>query len=392
MINLSKYLTMVNAGIVNISIIIGTILTFYFISLYLATNKNRTNLSFVPSHLVQPKRLRTVILVGFLLGFISFILSINRIPILGASNGVDMRYVMIYFAVIYGSELLGVTTASSLVILKYLSYFASTSPIPLIEYINNALFTFLILILGIYIKRKKFPIFKTHILFLSGFMITRFLMFSIYFHPFLQTTKLTEFFLYVLIYSGIFLLSTYIINVAISVSQSVHVYRTAAVYDSLTNVYNKESFHFFLDYVANTKSTSANLSLSVIDIDDFKDINDNYGHPTGDAALAYLSTVLKKYQSDFKHYICRIGGDEFAIIHNESPTEAEDYYRKVFYDINNSPLIKNEEEIFLELSVGLTHFKTQEKPVNSEFALKMADDALYQAKKRGKRQLVITRA
>lgn len=388
---LSKELTLINAILTNISLIISTILSYYFASLHIATKKSRSNLSFISGDLFTRGSFSTNLIVGLSLGTVSFILSLNRITLFGTSNGVDMRYVMIFFAVLYGSNLLGILTSVTLISLKYISYVKAMPAITFTEYFNNIVFTVLLLALCIYIRHKKISVWPAHFIFLIVFMILRLILFSFYFHPFFQSQKLIEFTAYLILYSLIFLLTTFVINAAVSVSQSVHVYRTAAIYDSLTGVYNKESFHFFLDYTANKilKGKTGKLSLSVIDVDNFKLINDKWGHTVGDLALQYVTQILSQKQVEYRHYICRIGGDEFAIIHNESPEEAELFFTHIFENLEQSPFNFDGHPISIELSVGLTHFDIIDS-FNIERAFQEADKALYQAKNNGKKQLVIT--
>lgn len=388
---LPKELTFVNAIVINISVIISTILSYYFVSLHLGTKKSRTNLSFVSGDLFSKENIGTRLVTGIALGVISFVLSINRISLFGESNGVDMRYVMIFFAVLYGSDVLGIITSVTLIGLKYFSYVNAMPPITFSEYFNNMVFTVLLLALCIFMRHKKISVWPANFLFLFVFMLLRLFLFSFYFAPFFQLRKLTEFAVYLILYSAIFIATTFIINAAVSASQSVHVYRTAAIYDGLTGVYNKESFHFFLDYVANnaSKKDTGNLSLSVIDVDNFKQVNDNYGHPVGDLALKHVAAILSKGQVDYRHYICRIGGDEFAIIHNESPEDAEAFFSHVFKNLEQSPFMFENTPVSLEISAGLTHFKIDQH-FNMERAFQEADEALYQAKNNGKKQLVVT--
>ncbi|MBP1042726.1 diguanylate cyclase [Vagococcus sp. BWB3-3] len=388
---LPKELTFVNAILINISVIISTILSYYFVSLHLETKKNRTNLSFVSGVFFSRQTIGTNLVTGLALGVISFVLSINRIPLFGESNGVDMRYVMIFFAVIYGSDVLGIITSVTLIALKYFSYVNAMPAITFNEYFNNLVFTVLLLALCIFMRHKKIPIWPANFLFLFVFMSLRLFLFSFYFAPFFQLRKLTEFAVYLILYSIIFIATTFIINAAVSASQSVHVYRTAAIYDGLTGVYNKESFHFFLDYVANniTKKEAGNLSLAVIDVDNFKQVNDNFGHPVGDLALKHIAKILSQEQIQYRHYICRIGGDEFAIIHNEPPQEAEAFFRQIFKNLEQSPFMFEDTPIHLEISAGLTHFQIDQN-FNMEQAFQEADEALYRAKNSGKKQLVVT--
>lgn len=381
-------LTLINAIITNLAIIIASILSYYFITLYITTNSKRTHLSFVTADFLSNATLGTKLLLGLLLGFISFILSLNDIPLLDTASSVDMRYVFIFFSVIYGSEQIGKISTTTLVVLKAVSYYFADGPNIFTDYFNNIVLSFILLFLAIILKRQNFSVMKKNILFICIFLLIRYFLFIFYFASFFHLTEQLTFLAYAFIFSGLFLTATFVIELAISISSSVHVYRTAAIYDSLTNLYNKESFNFFLDYVANLTEAETNcLSIAVIDIDNFKNVNDKFGHPTGDYALRYLSEQLRALKKEGKHYICRIGGDEFAIIHNEEPAAAEQYYESLMKRLALKQFNVKGKNYQLTLSVGLAHFMIS-PDFNPQQALAEADHALYQAKEQGKNQIV----
>ena len=118
----------------------------------------------------------------------------------------------------------------------------------------------------------------------------------------------------------------------------------------------------------------SNIEYDVIvmcDIDDFKRINDVYGHMVGDKILSLIADRLKKLLSD-ADIICRYGGDEFIIIFRN--TNIDDVTRK----------IENIKDNILEqitMSFGLTEY---EKDKSIELAIKEADTALYVSKINGK--------
>lgn len=80
-----------------------------------------------------------------------------------------------------------------------------------------------------------------------------------------------------------------------------------ATTDSLTDLWNRRAF---TEKMANLKGP---VHLALIDIDDFKSINDTYGHDTGDQVLRETAAILKRVCPDDK-FIARVGGEEFAII------------------------------------------------------------------------------
>ena len=117
----------------------------------------------------------------------------------------------------------------------------------------------------------------------------------------------------------------------------------------------------------------------VFDIDDFKQINDQYGHPQGDAALLRMTEVL---QSTFRQrdIIGRLGGDEFLAF-------IKDVTRRQILDQRMSELaqvLSFSDGIPIAFSAGITF--VQQKNFSYDRALKQADEALYHSKQQGKAQ------
>ncbi len=383
-------LSVMNAILTNLSLIIGTYLTFYFAFLYFATKKNSATISLMSYLVFNHPSLSALLPMGFVFGFVSFLLSLNQIPILGEHSGVDTRFILIYFAIIFGSKQLGSIAAANLILLTIASYLSGFSKIALDQTFLSVILTIVLLVLSCFIKDRQLTLWQAHLSYLIGYFIIKLVMFSYLTPPLVDLRSLATYILYILIYAFIFFLSAFIIKSAITVSQILQSYKEAATIDSLTKVYNKDAFTFFLDFVANSsQNNSKTLSLSVLDIDNFKSINDTYGHPIGDLALQHLARILTTINSDSIHYVCRIGGDEFAVIHDQSPEEAEAYYEKVFEHLLTEAIVLEDHAFLLKISVGLTHF-VQSPSFNVDTAVKKADNALYQAKKNGKNQLVVT--
>ena len=84
--------------------------------------------------------------------------------------------------------------------------------------------------------------------------------------------------------------------------------------DPLTGLFNRRGFDDFLDRaLENTRRYGHRLALVLIDLDSFKDINDNWGHPVGDVALRRMGQVLMS-EARRSDIVARIGGDEFAVL------------------------------------------------------------------------------
>ncbi len=151
-----------------------------------------------------------------------------------------------------------------------------------------------------------------------------------------------------------------------------------ATYDSLTNLYNRYMIEEFLEKeIEKSKRHNVPLSIIMCDIDDFKKINDTYGHIFGDKVLKKISSVLKANirKSDA---IGRWGGEEFIII---APYTNVYGAQKLAEKIRN--LVENTkiDDVYITISCGVAEYKYSE--TKKEF-FKRVDEALYLAKKKGK--------
>lgn len=129
------------------------------------------------------------------------------------------------------------------------------------------------------------------------------------------------------------------------------------------------------------------LSLSVLDLDHFKKINDTYGHTSGDEALRSASACLRD-QIRHPDMIGRYGGEEFLIVlpNSESRAAAEQASRLV-QKIRDLKVETHDHVFFVTISVGIAQFRIGEE--NWEQFLHRADEALYKAKEQGRDQWVV---
>ena len=151
-----------------------------------------------------------------------------------------------------------------------------------------------------------------------------------------------------------------------------------AEHDALTGVLNRGGFDQILNSSIKEKRDFA---LILIDIDEFKDVNDNYGHAVGDIVLKKISKMLGE-QFRSLDYICRIGGDEFAVIMMDV---RKDFGTKIINKIDeiNELLSSHTNDIpLVSLSVGTAFM---DKGSSSDSLFKDADNALYYVKKHGKK-------
>jgi diguanylate cyclase (GGDEF)-like protein len=157
-----------------------------------------------------------------------------------------------------------------------------------------------------------------------------------------------------------------------------------AVHDPLTGLYNRRQFNDILEYeVGRCERHNHEFSVLMIDLDNFKDINDSFGHPTGDSALCSVANVLRQYSR--KGDLCaRLGGDEFAIILVETGAESGHIVAEaITKKLRETPLISAQGDRYhLTMSIGLSCYPQDAKTAKELMA--GVDVAMYRAKALGK--------
>ena len=144
-------------------------------------------------------------------------------------------------------------------------------------------------------------------------------------------------------------------------------------FDILTGLYNRVAFENASKEIVRAKV----FSIIVLDIDDFKSINDTYGHDRGDAVIKAVAAIIR--ESFYKHYTCyRIGGDEFYILSNETDQEKIELQLKAM--TNALVEMRGKGNPLPTVSYGYSIFRGGD---NADFNinLKEADDQMYHYKK-----------
>ncbi len=157
-----------------------------------------------------------------------------------------------------------------------------------------------------------------------------------------------------------------------------------SIHDPLTGLYNRRHFNNILEYeVGRSERHQHEFSLLMLDLDNFKDINDAYGHPTGDEALCGVAEVLREHirKGDLAS---RIGGDEFAVVLMETGKEgasvvATNLGRSLRERVFTAPDGKH---FHLTVSIGMATFPGDAQ--NETDLMAGADLAMYKAKEIGK--------
>lgn len=154
--------------------------------------------------------------------------------------------------------------------------------------------------------------------------------------------------------------------------------------DALTKLFNHISFHEFFENAMLYASQETPFHLAILDIDNFKNINDNYGHHTGDIILARVSEVIRERLSPVD-IPSRYGGEEFALLlFDQSFEEAYDKVEKLRRKLS---FMKHEElgGKTVTVSVGLISWSPED---TKESLFESADNLMYAAKRSGKNKTV----
>lgn len=156
--------------------------------------------------------------------------------------------------------------------------------------------------------------------------------------------------------------------------------------DPLTGALTRKNFNSIISRLLEiAKITELPITLIIADLDDFKKINDTYGHLAGDEALKLFVKVAKNNlrKSD---YIFRIGGEEFIILLPNTPIEDSiEIAEKIRKNLRINPLRYEDKEIKITASFGVEEVNIDS---NIEYTIKKADEKLYKAKREGKDKVV----
>ncbi len=180
--------------------------------------------------------------------------------------------------------------------------------------------------------------------------------------------------------------------------------RELAITDSLTGIYNRRfMYEFAKREIARAVRNSNDLSVAILDIDKFKNINDNYGHHIGDVMLTEFTNDLKNILMRRQDIITRYGGDEFVMILPDTYKEnAVNLMEKLrIYIKNKIYVFENDLSLNITVSAGVSSLKGLLNEKNGKSIknnndsdeilnrlLKIADDNLYRAKDSGRDRVV----
>jgi diguanylate cyclase (GGDEF)-like protein len=152
-----------------------------------------------------------------------------------------------------------------------------------------------------------------------------------------------------------------------------------AIRDYLTGMYNRRLFMTALEKeFYRSKRYKTPMAIIMIDIDDFKDINDKYGHQYGDRILQIVGEIIRRQSRD-ADVAARYGGEEFIVLTHGSEVEhASRFAERLRAAISESEVT---------VSCGVAHYPNEKSRFPDDL-IRLSDEALYEAKKRGKNQVV----
>ncbi len=155
--------------------------------------------------------------------------------------------------------------------------------------------------------------------------------------------------------------------------------------DKLTEAYNRTKFNEIIGReIERVKRYNQPLSIIIFDIDDFKNVNDKYGHNAGDHVLKTIADIVRKNIRKIDYFV-RWGGEEFMVISSETNLkEAYLLAERIRETIENYTF---EDVGKVTVSFGLTEFKEND---TEDSLIKRADDAMYEAKKKGRNRVEVT--
>ena len=166
--------------------------------------------------------------------------------------------------------------------------------------------------------------------------------------------------------------------------------RQMAFRDGLTGLYNHRYFQELMDHeLSRATRYQKPLSLMMLDIDNFKQINDTYGHPVGDMVIQKLSRTIDNTIRDCD-IATRYGGEEFAVVLPETDLKgAAIVAERLRKKIELLKIIANDKCINATVSIGLAHYLSSNGKKEKSEIISEADNALYNSKKTGRNKISI---
>jgi len=162
---------------------------------------------------------------------------------------------------------------------------------------------------------------------------------------------------------------------------------TLVRHDQLTGALNRRGLEEAIDNeVARAQRRKSPLCVALLDIDNFKKLNDSLGHDAGDAALIHLVTVIRETLRP-QDTLARFGGEEFIVLLPDTPPDdAKKALVRLQRELTKRFFLNDNEKILITFSAGATEYRPDDSLAS---VTKRADEAMYAAKKAGKNRVVV---
>lgn len=160
--------------------------------------------------------------------------------------------------------------------------------------------------------------------------------------------------------------------------------------DPLTGLYNRRQYEMLFQHeIGRSRRRDSPLSVGILDLDNFKQVNDTYGHTAGDAVLRRVADVCRKNLRAID-IVGRLGGEEFIILMPECDIDQANILgNRLLKMIESEVVDTNAASIRITATIGITQLFSDDKGI--EGIISRADDALYRGKKAGRNRVEINR-
>lgn len=162
-----------------------------------------------------------------------------------------------------------------------------------------------------------------------------------------------------------------------------------ARHDGLTGIYNRLYFNeLFSVAVKQAVKKEMPISVALYDIDNFKSVNDTYGHLVGDEVIKMVAKAGDMIAKKYNGFACRYGGEEFLIVlPNHDAAEALPIFEELHALIKNKQIKKQDVRISVDVCIGISAYPTTCD--NTDLLINRADKAMYYGKRHGRGRLIM---